>query len=199
MRWIAAAVLCALTAAGCTARPGSDTTNADPAAPTPPAPAPRVLGSCCPDIDAELTALIQRYERTPERERPAEVALWPYRMTSGIPGKERIIVRDSASWSSLWPRIVGTHSPVPPVPAVDFASQMLLVVSMGTRSSGGYIIMIDSVRVQGDTVRVAVREQSPGPRCGTPAVITAPVGLARIERTELPVSFVTRETVRDCT
>jgi hypothetical protein len=119
-------------------------------------------------------------------------------MTSGLAGKERIIVRDSASWRSLWPRIVGTHSPVPPVPAVNFTDEMLLVVSTGTRGSGGYVIMIDSVRAVGDTIRVSVREQSPGPRCGTPAVISAPVALARVERTTWPVSFVTREVVRDC-
>ncbi len=157
-----------------------------------------VLGACCPDGDSALYALMDRYERTPERERAPEVALWPYRMTSGITSAERIVVRDSASWAALWPRIVGTHSPRPNPPAVNFATEMLIVASMGRRSSGGYVVAIDSVQPRNDTLHVAVREQSPGPRCGTTAALSAPVALARVRRSELPVHFTTRNVVRDC-
>ena len=143
--------------------------------------------------------MMQRYETTPERERAPELALWPYRMTSGMAERERIVVRDSAAWVALWPRIVGSHSPRPAPPTVDFAREMLLVVSMGPRGSGGYVIAIDSVVTAGDTIHVTVREQSPGPRCGTPAVLSAAVALARIERREEPVVFTTREVVHDCT
>jgi hypothetical protein len=141
---------------------------------------------------------MQRYESTPERERPAELAMWPYRMTSGIAEQERFVVRDSTTWATLWPRIVGSHSPRPTPPAVNFATEMLLVVSMGTRSSGGYVIAIDSVSVRADTLRVLVREQSPGARCGTTAALSAPVALVRMERSDRPVVFTTRALVRDC-
>jgi hypothetical protein len=139
-----------------------------------------------------------RRERTPEAERSPEMAVWAYRMTSGLSEVERIIVRDSASWARLWPRIVGTHSPRPRPPVVNFAEEMLVVASMGTRSSGGYVIAIDSINVASDTVRVFVREQSPGPRCGTTAALSAPVTLARIRRNDLPVTFTTRNVVKDC-
>jgi hypothetical protein len=119
-------------------------------------------------------------------------------MSSGIAEQRRLVVRDSASWASLWPQIVGSHSPRPVLPAVDFAREMLLVVSMGTRNSGGYITLIDSVTMRADTLRVFVRERSPGPRCGTTGALTAPVALARLERSDRPVSFTTREEVRDC-
>ena len=185
--------------AGCGAQPEPSVTSGESATATTGKPNPHILGRCCPDTDAELMALMQRYEDTPDAERSPELALWAYRMTSGIPEQERIVVRDSASWAALWPRIVGTHSPRPNPPAVDFTKEMLLVVSMGTRSSGGYVIAIDSMMVAGDSIRVVVREQSPGPRCGTTAALSAPVALARIERSDLPVSFTTREVVKDCT
>lgn len=197
-RRAASTVLVLLVMTGCNARPASDATSAEPRATTSSSAAPRVLGACCPDSDTAITALIRRYESTPERERPAELAIWGYWMTSGLAGQERIVVRDSVTWAALWPRIVGSHSPRPPLPAVAFADEMLIVVSMGTRSSGGYITMIDSIGVTSDTLRVFVREQSPGPRCGTTAALTAPAALARLERSELPVTFATRETVRDC-
>ena len=199
MRASAAAVFWFLTVASCNARSEGDATPRDSGSPTSPSiVAPHVRGKCCPDTDADIAALIQRYETTSERERRPEVALWPYRMTSGISDQQRIVVRDSATWANLWPRIVGSHSPRPPVPVVDFATEMLLVVSMGTRSSGGYIIAIDSVSMASDTLRALVREQSPGPRCGTTAALSAPVALARIDRSEQPVVFRTREVVRDC-
>ena len=138
------------------------------------------------------------YEATPERERTPEIALWAYRLTSGMLEQERIVVRDSASWAALWPRIVGTHSPRPRPPAVNFNEEMLLVASMGRRATGGYVIAIDSVEAVRDTLRIVVREQSPGPRCGTTAALSAPVALARVQRTALPVVFTTRTVVRDC-
>jgi hypothetical protein len=141
---------------------------------------------------------MDRYERTAEVERTPEIALWAYRMSSGLTDQERIVVRDSASWAALWPRIVGTHSPKPRVPRVDFTREMLLVASMGRRSSGGYVIAIDSVHTASDSLRVVVREQSPGPRCGTPGVLSSPVALARVQRSTLPVGFTTRTVVRDC-
>lgn len=188
-----------LIVVGCNTQPETGDSASGPVVPRAGLTAPRIVGSCCPDTDAELIALMQRYESTPEGERTPELAVWPYRMTSGLPEQERIVVRDSASWAVLWPRIVGSHSPRPTLPSVDFEHEMLLVVSMGTRSSGGYVIAIDSVTAGVDSLRVFVREQSPSPRCGTTAALSAPVALARLERTELPVSFRTREMVRDCT
>ena len=197
-RRAASTVLALLAMTGCDARPASDATSATQSATTSSSAAPRVLGACCPDSDTAITALIQRYESTPESERPAELAIWAYRMSSGLAEQEQIVVRDSATWAALWPRLVGSHSPRPVLPAVDFTDEMLIVVSMGTRSSGGYIVTIDSVGVTADTLRVFVREQSPGSRCGTTAALTAPVALVRLERSALPATFATRETVHDC-
>ena len=87
---------------------------------------------------------------------------------------------------------------MPLLPAVRFSKEMLVVASMGTRPTGGYTITIDSVWVAGDSLRVAVREQSPGPRCGTTAALSAPVALARLRRSELPVAFTSRPVVHDC-
>ena len=100
--------------------------------------------------------------------------------------------------ATLWPRILGTHSPKPRAPRVDFTQEMLIVASMGRRATGGYVIAIDSVAVRDDTLRVLVREQSPGPLCGTTAALSSPVALARVRRSDLPVAFTTRNVVRDC-
>jgi hypothetical protein len=142
--------------------------------------------------------MIRRYETTPAAERTPELAFVHYRFNSGLDRRAQIIVRDSASWASLWREIVRPHSPVAALPAVDFSREMLVIASMGRRSTGGYAIWVDDVRVVNDTLRIALWEQSPGPRCGTPGALTAPVALARLERSTLPVAFVTTTSMADC-
>ena len=201
-------VLLLVTACGSTsdkvARPGSvdsvaQQARADSTASEPAVTSPRVLGACCrPSPDSSIYALLALNEATPAFERPPELALVHYRFNSGLARREHVVVRDSATWAKLWTEIVRTHSPKPPVPSVNFTRHMLVVASMGQKSSGGYAVWIDSITVAGDTLRIAVREQSPGPRCGTTAALTAPVALARVERSQLPAVFTTVPVVSDC-
>ena len=167
-----------------------------PAAPA--ASGPRILGWCCPTTDSEIMALIARFEATPPAERPPEVAVVGYRHTTGYDTREQFVVRDSATWAATWTQLLGSHNPKPPLPAVDFSREMLVVASMGTRSSGGYTVGIDSVFMARDTVFFRVRETSPGSRCGTTAALTSPAGLARVERTDRPVGFITSNIVSEC-
>jgi hypothetical protein len=161
-------------------------------------PNPRLLGACCPDTDSAVVALVRRYESTPEAARPPELAILPYRLTSGIEDRQRVVIRHHDMWIMYWMGILGSHRPIPPLPEVNFREEMLVVASMGTRATGGYTISIDSVSVVRDTLRVVVRERRPGRRCGVTGALTAPVALARLERTELPIAFVSRTTVRNC-
>ena len=179
--------LCLVSAGACT-----------PVTTSPDGPAPQLLGACCPETDAETIALLRQYENTAEPARPPELAVVPFRFTSGLTERERIVVRDAQSWASLWTRLVGSHRPAPAPPAVDFSREMLVVASMGTRPSGGYAIYIDGVAAVRGNLVVSTREVSPGRRCGVTAALTAPVALARLERSELPVSFISRSVVRDC-
>lgn len=159
---------------------------------------PRVLGACCPETDAGIYALMEKYEATPAAQRPPELAVLPYRMNSGLSEREQIVVRDRESWTALWPRIVGSHRPVPPVPPVDFSDEMLIVASMGTRPSGGYTIYVDDVSVDRGSLLARIREQGPGAGCGVTGALTAPVALVRLERSAVPVRFVSRSVVRNC-
>lgn len=206
-RWSAISFVLASIAfaVACAPRPEQEGGSADSGAlRTPSAAAAHTLdsiairGTCCPATDSGIMALMQRSESTPERERAPELAMLHYRGSSGFTTAERIVVRDSTTWATVWPRIVGSHRPSPPVPRVDFATEMIVVASMGTRATGGYTIAIASVHVVGDSVRVVVREQSPGTRCGTTAALGHPVALARVDRSERPVAFVTRSAVHEC-
>ena len=124
----------------------------------------------------------------------------PYSFTysSGLTDSARIVVRDAQSWSKLWQQIWARHSPLPPLPAVDFSRDMLIVAALGTRSSGGYSIYIDSAYQRADHVEVVVRKVSPGSRCVVTAAFTQPVDIARIPRVNQPVRYQEQSVVHHC-
>jgi hypothetical protein len=62
--------------------------------------------------------------------------------------------------SRLQEHLRGAH-PGRPLPAVDFSTRQLLLVSAGARSSTGYAVEVLSVREQDGKITVRIRERSP--------------------------------------
>jgi hypothetical protein len=154
--------------------------------------------ACCGASDSAAIEEQRVYESTPEAERPPEVAIVPYRTTSGINVRDRMVVSDRTSWSKIWPNLAMGHSPAPSLPAVDFDRETIVIAAMGRRSTGGYIITVDSATAAGDTVTLVITEHSPGRTCGTTAALSSPVAIARIFRPRAIVRFVERTAVTDC-
>ena len=117
---------------------------------------------------------------------------------SGLDKPERIVVRDPDSWQALWVRINGTLLPVPPAPAVDFSREMLVVVALGARSTGGYGILVDAAN-ESDNAGIAVTVRSISPKnCITTQAFTQPIDIARLARRDGPVSFIEHSEVHVC-
>jgi hypothetical protein len=182
----------ALVACACSAKP-----SVDSPAGSPPNTEPLVV-ACCGDTDSTIMAEMRRYEATPPSQHTAEIAVFPFRATSGLTVRDRIVIRDQVSWSKYWLNIVGSHSPVPPTPVVDFSRETIVVATMGQQNSGGHSVTIDSPGVAGDTVILAVTERRPGPTCGTTAALTQPMALARVRRPNAIIRFVEKSVVTDC-
>lgn len=82
--------------------------------------------------------------------------------------------------------------------SVDFDQHMVILVALGTRSTGGHGISIDEVERRGDGAVVRYTVRSPAPNCMTIQVITSPVEAVSIPRVEGSVSFERREVVEPC-
>lgn len=121
-----------------------------------------------------------------------------YRYNSALEDSARFVVRTADEWTVLWNRIVANHGPTPPVPAIDFEKEMLLVAAMGTRNTGGYSIQIEAVDKDSSAITASVRSRSPGNNCITTQALTAPVDIVRIPRSDLPVQFVEEHIVTNC-
>jgi hypothetical protein len=123
---------------------------------------------------------------------------YSFEFYSGLNTPARLVVRDPAAWQSLWVQIYQRRFPVPPVPAIDFSREMLIVVALGSRSSGGYVILIDRASGEGADVTIAVRSISPGPRCGVTGALTQPVDIARLPRRDGEVRFLEQGEITEC-
>jgi protease stability complex PrcB-like protein len=116
---------------------------------------------------------------------------------SGITESTRLVVRDAATWASTWSRI-WTVRPAPPLPAIDFNREMVIVVGLGTRPTGGYSIAVESASTEAGNLNVVVRTDTPDSGCLLFQALTSPVDVARIPRTDATVEFRDRNVTRSC-
>ena len=120
------------------------------------------------------------------------------RQFSAVVQRERLVIETPEAWASAWALLQGTLLPVPPVPAVDFTREAVVVVAMGRRPTAGYSIRVDRVeRLAGETT-VRVVETSPGRTCVLAQVLTSPFDVVLIPRSALPLRFTEQQAVRDC-
>jgi PrcB C-terminal len=122
-------------------------------------------------------------------------AIWNGWLSAG----SRIVVRDREAWDGVWKKVFGpgpypSSPPLPALPEIDFSREMLVVVGMGQKPSGGYMIVVNSARQLDNRIEVEVQSMSP---CGlAPGILTSPIDIVRIPKTELPITF--REVKREC-
>jgi hypothetical protein len=114
-------------------------------------------------------------------------------LKGGISTRSRLVIRNRERFDDLWEQIVGPKENKPAPPEVDFSREMLVVAAMGERPSSGYEIVITGACEVDNQVEVHVRSSNYTQCGGTQmGVITAPVDIVRMPKSDLPVVF--RET-----
>jgi hypothetical protein len=114
---------------------------------------------------------------------------------SSIQEQRRLIIRGEQEWRDFWYDLnLGS------APEVDFTRDMVIAVSAGSRSSTGYSVLVNDVRLdESGTLRIEVLETTPGRNCVTGQQMTQPVDVVVVPRTEMRTwSFTDRREVRDC-
>lgn len=126
-------------------------------------------------------------------------ALFPRPMHySGMDAPAREVLRTDTAWQAAWARIHRHQQPAPGAPAVDFAREAVALAAMGTRSTGGYVVTVDSATATTDAIHVFVTERSPGSRCVTTQALTAPVHAVAIPADGRAVRFHENTVVHPC-
>ncbi len=86
---------------------------------------------------------------------------------SGMRTPRQAVARTQAEWDALWREHVGRGLPtggrVPPAPAIDFDTHVVIADFMGTRNTGGYATTINAIQRSSRGYIVDVLHRSPGP------------------------------------
>jgi hypothetical protein len=81
---------------------------------------------------------------------------------------------------------------------VNWQTEMCVVAALGTRSTGGYYVLIDVIGVRGGQMTVLAWEIRPGPHCGTTQALTHPFHAVAAPARAGPARFVKRVAYEDC-
>merc|ERR1712023_554169 len=82
---------------------------------------------------------------------------------------------------------MGIYMPPPPLVEVDFATEMIICICLGTRSSGGYGVEVKSVDdVGGDLI---VKYETSSPSGMATMALTQPHHIVRVARSDKSVKF----------
>ena len=119
---------------------------------------------------------------------------WPARNLS----KGLHIVRDADDWIRLWAGSSSGQPSEPPLPAVDWQTEMFVAIALGLRSNGGYSVLINGIEVVGGLIRVLVWEIRPGSNCGTTRDITHPFSAVAAPAHAGVAELVMRIAYEDC-
>jgi hypothetical protein len=108
---------------------------------------------------------------------------------SGQQIPRQVTIRTPAEWESLWK----AHSPGEKLPAVDFASRMVVGVFLGSKPSTGYQAEIVDVRKDGDALVVSYVETEPPAGMLSAQILTEPFHLVSVPAHTGPVRFTRTE------
>jgi PrcB C-terminal len=162
---------------------------------------------CAGHLGAEYSLRERRPHRPPPGLEPGPqlgvVRLAPttasFAYSSGLRMPSRTVVRTLTEWVATWAAIHQPRQPVPPLPAIDFTQEMILVVALGERPTGGYSIFVDQVFEADDRgIDVVVRSLRPAFGCVVTDAVTQPVDVARVPLREGPTRFWDRSEAREC-
>ncbi len=96
-------------------------------------------------------------------------------------GPLNMVIKDKETW-----RTVARDSVI----NVDFTKQMILYVSLGEKPTAGYSVVISGVKYGTNKIQVFITQKSPQPGAVTAQIITYPVCVKVIDKSDLPVEFV---------
>lgn len=117
---------------------------------------------------------------------------------SGYDLGRHLVITGPAGWADEWARIWARHDPVPPLPAVDFSREFVVVAASGVHASGGFQVLLNSAFIADGVLSIPVIEVVPGTGCAVAAVNTSPVSAVRMPNFYGPIEFVEWKSTRVC-
>ncbi|MES2258688.1 MAG: protease complex subunit PrcB family protein [Pseudomonadota bacterium] len=122
--------------------------------------------------------------------------LFPRSDYTGVKQAKNVVVKDSAAWNKLWQEMHQQTTPVPALPPVDFAKQMIVAVFRGEAMDGCHTVKVLRTAIEDNKIRVeyALSEQATLPGADDAVfactqAITTSASLAIVDRLDGEVEF----------
>ncbi len=113
-------------------------------------------------------------------------------------GKTKYVINNNEDWQFLWNEVYSIQQPTPLLPTVDFSKDIVIAVFQGVQGSGGYSIEIIKIIEAENSIKVFIRETSPGPSCEVTAALTQPYHIIKTSKIDKEVIFKTEEKITMC-
>ncbi len=97
----------------------------------------------------------------------------------------KYVIKDENAFENLWQDASDED-----MPEVDFASEMVIAVFMGEKSSGGYDVEIVEILETEDTLEVTISETEPGDDDMVTMALTYPEHIISLENIDKEVNFI---------
>jgi PrcB C-terminal len=109
---------------------------------------------------------------------------------SGIQEPKQEVIKDRAAFEKLWAKHLAGGKSAATLPDVDFSKDMVILVTLGRKNTGGYSIRVTSVEPVGNKLLISVRRTSPRPGAMAIQVLTSPFDMVVVPKSDLAPEFV---------
>ncbi len=109
---------------------------------------------------------------------------------SGITEARQEVITNRNAWERVWAKHAVRSSPPQKLPEIDFRKEMVIVATLGQKTTGGYAIEIVSVVEAADRLQITVKNTTPRPGAMTIQALTAPFHFVAVPRSDLKPRFI---------
>jgi len=109
---------------------------------------------------------------------------------SGLTEPQQVVIREEKTWRELWSKHAVDKETASKVPKIDFSKEMVIAVALGRQRSGGYLLEITRVEIEGEKLRITYRRKAPAPDSIVLQVVTTPVHFVAVPKSDLKAEFV---------
>lgn len=109
-----------------------------------------------------------------------------------------LLIRNSEEMKAGWKKLFSNFVEQPDMPSVNFANQMVVILSMGEKNSGGYSLEISKVVEKELQLAVFANYISPGQNCIVAEVISYPFVVISIPKKDKLVAVSKNNVIAEC-
>lgn len=118
---------------------------------------------------------------------------FPASTHGGFAAPDRAVIRDAAAWMKAWETANAGSVPMPREPKVDFAKEMVALVSLGRKTTGGWSVEIVAARKDRGKLVIHVAEREPPAGSVATQAISCPWHAVVLPAESLPVEWAKYE------